>query len=978
MARPESELDKPHHVPDAEAIMNLSRNLNAPFPPTVPELPREHSDRSLDEVFSNSADESETELIRTSRRQRLTQSFRKRSASIKSNLSFTKKEKKDSDSSFDLCSRPNSRSGSVPPLSASTANSPRHSSSQGASHSSSNSSISSGQRISPTRHSEIVTVLPTCTELSPEELPLRQSPEPLAGGLSPQSAAGTEIANKLSQFRLAQPPIMAARKQSSSLDPGAAYRRQSFVEHTNRTQQMAVKEEHDIRQAMAKKGHQFPHYRFLDFIGKGTYGRVFHAHDLSHDPPLEVAIKIMNIDDVDYEAHIQAKDDALNDVRKEIQVLMQLKDHGAQNVNLILDVLEVERYLWLVCEFCPGGSLRTLLRATSYRCPTKYMRTIARELARGIRSIHDANIIHRDLKAANVMIHKAGGLQIIDFGVAGMVESKADKRKTRIGTPFWMPPEQHGRLAQEEKLHYGFEVDIWSYAVTLYEIATGAPPHSKLPANRLETALKRNPPRLSENEFPKDLCQFIEYVAQTNPLDRPSVHDILEHPYLVNSDENLPTSVLTELVTKFEDWHFSGGQRTSLFAPSGAQSAMEYESGNDMSDEIDFIFGTSRDLAAGNDSDLYAFSTQFEDVQPSPTSQDSSFSDNSELGSLDDFAMDPQDDFTSRPAKHTLQQSFGSESRDPSNERRVVRGGHALEAIFNAKQQPYGASRPKSDLPLRDSNDSSDLARKEVDYNQTSASRSEVELADADTIKSKRKQQAKDRQTISGWQFDYDNIEANMNNDADTELDPQTGPPSAFPLRPTLMHAETAPDQVTQMSQAQSRASTATMDLDDLMGDELNDWQSNSAMGRSPTGLSTPLDDEDMTIRHNITDLTDSSFPSYASSVTDTSASEDESITAYDHEVNDYTRGRKPVQYSNMHADIQPPSAEAMRDDAPPEVVEMEMRRLLSGFMGELAAIADEFPTEKDVGDGEQDLEEEDGPETAHENTANGNVSSFS
>ena len=69
----------------------------------------------------------------------------------------------------------------------------------------------------------------------------------------------------------------------------------------------------------------------------------------------------MNIDDVDYAANVLAKDDGLDEVRQEIRVLMQLKDHGARNVNLIHDVLEVEGYLWLVCEYCPGGSLRTLV-----------------------------------------------------------------------------------------------------------------------------------------------------------------------------------------------------------------------------------------------------------------------------------------------------------------------------------------------------------------------------------------------------------------------------------------------------------------------------------------------------------------------------------------------------------------------------------------------------------------------------------------
>ena len=72
----------------------------------------------------------------------------------------------------------------------------------------------------------------------------------------------------------------------------------------------------------------------------------------------------MNLDDVDYLANAMEKDEALSEVQQEIKVLMQLKDHGVQNVNLIHDVLEVDGLLWLICEYCPGGSLRTLVSVT--------------------------------------------------------------------------------------------------------------------------------------------------------------------------------------------------------------------------------------------------------------------------------------------------------------------------------------------------------------------------------------------------------------------------------------------------------------------------------------------------------------------------------------------------------------------------------------------------------------------------------------
>lgn len=96
-------------------------------------------------------------------------------------------------------------------------------------------------------------------------------------------------------------------------------------------------------------------------------------------------------------------------------------------------------------------------RATKAKIEEKYIVPIARELAIGLKAIHDAGIIHRDIKAANVMIHEKGSLQIIDFGVSGILQTSIDKRSTVIGTPHWMAPELH-KNAPPQGLNYGTEV----------------------------------------------------------------------------------------------------------------------------------------------------------------------------------------------------------------------------------------------------------------------------------------------------------------------------------------------------------------------------------------------------------------------------------------------------------------------------------------------------------------------------------------
>lgn len=480
--------------------------------------------------------------------------------------------------------------------------------------------------------------------------------------------------------------------------------------------------------------------------------------------------------------------------------------------------------------------------------------------------------------------------------------------------------------------------------------------------------LRTRPPRLSPDEYPKDLCEFVEFVAQLNPGDRPSVQAILDHPYIRDSETTHPTSMLKDLVDRFVNWTFSGGQRSSLFFPTGALAAADLTNTSD-DDTVDFIFSTSKDLTTEYDDTYDPFAENHLEETGAPAHQHHS-STPSMSSSLDSLSIEPLDDYTSKPIKHKPQRSFDSD--DPGVQRRIERGGQALGAIFNEAKEPYAysihsedmsldkpiLSRAKSDLPLRDNNDKSDLARKELDFIESTSPRSGVELADADTIKQKRKQLPKEKRDTMGWQPDWGDMEANMNLDAEVIVDTE---PSMPAVRPALMHAETAPDRITQ-----ARASTATMNLDDLLGDE--DWVSGSAMGKSP-GFATPIEEEDVTIRHNITDLTESAFPSYASSLADTSASEDDSLPTVLHRDGESTRGRKMSEHPNAYADIAAPAPTAMRDDADQELIAAELLRLLGGFGNELNALSDEFPHEEDIdaefGDGgseDGDIEDSDLP----------------
>jgi serine/threonine protein kinase len=74
-----------------------------------------------------------------------------------------------------------------------------------------------------------------------------------------------------------------------------------------------------------------------------------------------VAIKVIDVDNADYHASGNAKDEQINDFNKEIRILRQAQESGAPNLNQMIEALPVHSQLWLVCEHCPGGSVKTLV-----------------------------------------------------------------------------------------------------------------------------------------------------------------------------------------------------------------------------------------------------------------------------------------------------------------------------------------------------------------------------------------------------------------------------------------------------------------------------------------------------------------------------------------------------------------------------------------------------------------------------------------
>lgn len=420
-----------------------------------------------------------------------------------------------------------------------------------------------------------------------------------------------------------------------------------------------------------------PPYEFLELIGKGTYGRVYKSTSLRSPTQEVVAVKIIEVDKPDYEATFEGRDDTIQNFTKEISALQRLKDSNAKNITMIHEAFTFHSQLWLVSEYCHGGSVTTLLKACpDRRMDESFIIPLARELAVALKFIHDADIVHRDIKCANVLVMEDGTLRLADFGVAGIFETNVSKRQTIIGTPHWMPLELVQELGNESgDIQYGTEVDCWAYGCAVYEMATGHGPNNRVRPMELANALRQSAPKLEAGgPYSDRLREFVDFCLQINPQARPTAKQILEHPFLANTYKSHPTKSLQTLVKQFYAWEMSGGERKSLFYDFGA--ALPENLGVLDAEQEDWYFSTTLE-----------FEKKLEDEAHEAYYE----------------SLKTEDPTTAGPAKLTPKERRMLFDKEAGADR----GGKALGAIFNTEGGEYKYSDlpepPKrvSDLPFR-------------------------------------------------------------------------------------------------------------------------------------------------------------------------------------------------------------------------------------------------------------------------------------
>ena len=167
---------------------------------------------------------------------------------------------------------------------------------------------------------------------------------------------------------------------------------------------------------------------------------------------------------------------------------------------------------------------------------------IIRNVLQGLEYLHGISIIHRDVKAGNILLTDHGLAKLGDFGSA----SAKCPANSFVGSPYWMAPEVI--LAMENGLYDG-AADIWSLGITSIEIADKKPPlFSQNAMAALYQIAQADPPKLIQTEWSAPFHQFVSGLLKKTPSERLNASEALEHKWLKDNREN--PSQLIELIRR--------------------------------------------------------------------------------------------------------------------------------------------------------------------------------------------------------------------------------------------------------------------------------------------------------------------------------------------------------------------------------------------------------------------------------------------
>ncbi|KAJ6227433.1 sterile20-like kinase [Anaeramoeba flamelloides] len=275
-------------------------------------------------------------------------------------------------------------------------------------------------------------------------------------------------------------------------------------------------------------------FELIEILGKGSYGSVYKGKQKGTGEI--VAIKMIE--------YIE-EDEGLYELKCEIDILKKCKQ---KNIVRYFGTYFKDSTIWIVMEYCGGGSLSDICQILEHGLNEKQISAIMYGALEGLNYFHSNKIIHRDIKGGNILLTDQGKAKIADFGVSAQLKHSMSKRNTFIGTIYWMAPEVVLDYGQ-----YDSRADIWSLGITAIEAAEILPPLSNLEQMRVVFIIpneKTQPPELKNKEQYSD--EFNDFISKCL------------HPFIQMGKTNYNSNVLLDLIHEVDSIVSERGYRFKI------------------------------------------------------------------------------------------------------------------------------------------------------------------------------------------------------------------------------------------------------------------------------------------------------------------------------------------------------------------------------------------------------------------------------
>lgn len=267
-------------------------------------------------------------------------------------------------------------------------------------------------------------------------------------------------------------------------------------------------------------------FEMHQLLGQGAWGKVLKAvHKASG---FTLAIKII----------LNTNKTMQESIQKEVEILKLCR---SASVVAYYGTCLRHNETWILMDYCGMGSIKDMMKLCKETLTEAQVAYIAFETLKGLAYLHGRNILHLDVKAANILATESGAVKLADFGVSEQLEKMQKTNIDYVGSPLFMAPEVIRRTGYTDR------ADIWSLGITLIEMIDGRPPYTDIKSMAdLQKVLDRPPATLSKPQsYSPEFNDFIAQCLVKDSTQRKNAMELLYHPFV---QKNEGPSVMTRFI----------------------------------------------------------------------------------------------------------------------------------------------------------------------------------------------------------------------------------------------------------------------------------------------------------------------------------------------------------------------------------------------------------------------------------------------